>query len=143
MNIYLDTMKKIGADGVDFVPIGTTMFDPSSINVIESISRETFEVYPDTPTPKTATIFWKLVNGRKEYIPVTNLENVDDDYTSSRKTRYQEFMGMTLDELASWAIFEVPWSAIDTIVCSALDRTVHANREDCTEHNKKYLMGYN
>lgn len=65
-NFILKEMNDLGADGVDFVPLGTK---PNSLckKIIKSLTRERINS-SDEAYPKSDRIYWKIVNGRKEYI---------------------------------------------------------------------------
>lgn len=65
MNYYMDKMEELDADGIDFVPI---MFSKEEQfrHIIASYTKEEFKTV--TGIPKTSYVFWKMVNGKKEYI---------------------------------------------------------------------------
>lgn len=56
-------MDKVGADGVDFIPI---FYNPEIAPIICSYTREEFE--EQNYYPKSGRRYWKIVNGIKEYI---------------------------------------------------------------------------
>lgn len=63
MNYILEEMNKIGADGVDFVPIWLGGGIPP---IIRSYTKE--ECEHTKAYPKTNRMYWKMVDGKKEYI---------------------------------------------------------------------------
>lgn len=59
MGVILKEMKKIGADGVDFVSIGNgTIYD--------SMTKE--QIKKNVPYPRSNRRYWKMVNGEKVYL---------------------------------------------------------------------------
>lgn len=63
MNYILSEMNKLGADGVDFVPI---IFDGVFPKIICSYTKE--ELNDIKGYPKSGRKYWKIINGKKEYI---------------------------------------------------------------------------
>lgn len=64
-NLYLDDLIKLGADGVDFVPIFTPEI-PEPEDIIVSYTKE--QMYEQQGFPKTSRRYWKMENGEKKYI---------------------------------------------------------------------------
>lgn len=67
MNYYIDKLNEIGADGIDFMPISEALSkrDYLRVNVILSYTKEEFENVKYIP--KTAYLFWKMIDGKKVY----------------------------------------------------------------------------
>ena len=65
-DFILKEMNDLGADGVDFVPLGTK---PDSLHkrVFKSFTKEQINS-SDEAYPRSDRIYWKRVSGRKEYI---------------------------------------------------------------------------
>lgn len=59
MNWLLEEMYKVGADGVDFVPLGGT-------HIYATYTRE--EVANGIAVPRSDRRYWKWTNGNKEYL---------------------------------------------------------------------------
>lgn len=68
MDYILEEMNKFGADGVDFVPMDFALAqgDYHLCKVIESYTKEEWE-QGVVAYPKSARLYWKMVNGKKEY----------------------------------------------------------------------------
>lgn len=71
MDYILDKMNELNADGIDFVPISVALLrhDYCLCEVIESYTKEEW-VKGDRSYPKTAYLFWKMIDGKKEYCEV-------------------------------------------------------------------------
>lgn len=63
MDYILEEMNKIGADGVDFVPIWYNSNIPQIICSYTKEECKTIKGYP-----KTNRKYWKFVDGKKKYI---------------------------------------------------------------------------
>lgn len=63
MNYYLEKMIELDADGIDFVPIHLKGMIP---NIFASYTKEEFENVK--AIPKTPYLFYKIIDGKKEYI---------------------------------------------------------------------------
>lgn len=66
MEYYVEQMKELGADGIDFIDIGELAFNKQHPHVLLSVTKEEFADI--RAIPKTGYRFWKLVNGNKVYI---------------------------------------------------------------------------
>lgn len=64
MNYYIDKMNELGADGIDFVYLGFITRGQGAI--IKSYTRE--ELLNNPSTPRADYRFWKMKDGKKEYI---------------------------------------------------------------------------
>lgn len=64
MDYILDEMDKVGADGVDFVPLWFDKRFP--LPVICSYTKE--EWHNVKAYPKSNRMYWKMIEGRKQYI---------------------------------------------------------------------------
>lgn len=64
MDYILEEMNNVDADGVDFVPIWFDEHLPPPI--ICSYTKE--ELKNITGYPKSNRMYWKIINGKKEYI---------------------------------------------------------------------------
>lgn len=64
MNLILEEMNKIDADGVDFVPLWFDKRFPPP--VIRSYTKEEYIVAK--AYPRSNRLYWKMINGKKEYI---------------------------------------------------------------------------
>lgn len=63
MDYILEEMNRIGADGVDFVPI---WFGEGIPPIICSYTKEEWK---DVKAyPKTNRLYWKIVDGKRQYI---------------------------------------------------------------------------
>ena len=67
MNYFLEKAIELDADGIDFVPLNFSGFIP---DVIESYSRKELENIK--AIPRTNYLFYKIINGRKEYININS-----------------------------------------------------------------------
>lgn len=68
MNHYLEKMMELGADGIDFIPIDSYLINKvGNTNIVASYTRKDFEKR-EIDTPKTVYLFYKIINGKKEYI---------------------------------------------------------------------------
>ena len=67
MNYILEEMNKCGAEGVDFVPFSDELINKHYYlcQILESYTKEEFK--NNVSYPKTPRLYWKMVNGRKEY----------------------------------------------------------------------------
>lgn len=65
MNYIVEEMDKLGADGVDFVPVCTTK-DTFPKMIYMSKTRQ--EMLEAPGWPKTSRLYWKLVEGHKVYL---------------------------------------------------------------------------
>ena len=63
MNYILSEINKLGADGVDFVPI---VYNDVLPQIICSYTKE--EIEDIKGYPKSGRKYWKIINGKKEYI---------------------------------------------------------------------------
>lgn len=63
MNYILEEMNKVGADGVDFVPVFVYGDIPQ---IICSYTKE--ELQHINYFPKSARRYWKMIDGEKKYI---------------------------------------------------------------------------
>lgn len=71
MDYILEEMNKVSADGVDFTPISDSYFRKQYefCKVIESYTKERWiATSGHRCIPKTPYLFWKLVDGNKNYI---------------------------------------------------------------------------
>lgn len=67
MNYYLEKMIELDADGIDFIPIGWYLFGKESVpDIIASYTIEEFKNV--NCIPKTGYSFYKIIDGKKEYI---------------------------------------------------------------------------
>ena len=64
MDYILEEMDKVGADGVDFVPLWFDKRFPPP--VICSYTKE--EWYHVKVYPRSNRMYWKMIDGRKQYI---------------------------------------------------------------------------
>ncbi|WP_313069922.1 hypothetical protein [Lacrimispora sp.] len=66
---YLSKMKELDADGIDFIPISNALSnrDYQFCKVIASYTKEEW-IKGVGAIPKTPYLFWKVVNGKKEYL---------------------------------------------------------------------------
>jgi hypothetical protein len=62
-NHYLKEMEENKADGIDFIAFGPAKPFP---NILASYTKEKLETI--TATPRAGYKYWKMVNGKKEYI---------------------------------------------------------------------------
>ena len=62
-NFYLDKMKELKADGIDFMSI---WFGEGLPPIISSYTKEEFKDV--SVVPKTNYKYWRIVNGEKQYI---------------------------------------------------------------------------
>ncbi len=69
MDYYLSKMEELGADGIDFIPISNALADKNCqlCEVITSYTKEEW-IKGVGGIPKTSYLFWKIVDGKKEYI---------------------------------------------------------------------------
>ncbi len=58
-----DEMDRLGADGVDFIPV---FYDRTMAPIICSYTKE--EMKSQRSYPKSDRRYWKIVNGNKEYV---------------------------------------------------------------------------
>lgn len=65
-DLILKEMNDLGADGVDFVPLGTKPDSPYK-RIFKSLTKEQIN-FSDEVYPRSDRIYWKRVSGRKEYI---------------------------------------------------------------------------
>ena len=67
-NYYLNKIKELEADGVDFIPLSESLMkrDYLNLKIIRSHTRADLEFGIDY-FPKTPYLFWKMVNGVKTY----------------------------------------------------------------------------
>lgn len=67
MNNYIAKLNELDADGIDFIPISDILSkkDYLEINIISSYTKE--ELKNIVYIPKTAYLFWKIVDGKKVY----------------------------------------------------------------------------
>lgn len=72
MNRYLEGAINFDADGIDFIAIGE--YNKKFPKVIESYTRE--QLKEQVCFPKTCYLFYKIVNGQKEYL--RDREIIDD-----------------------------------------------------------------
>lgn len=63
MDFILEEMNRVDADGVDFVPI---WLDESLPPIICSYTREEWQNVK--AYPKSNRMYWKMVDGKKEYV---------------------------------------------------------------------------
>lgn len=67
MNYYLKKMKEINADGIDFMPISEFLATGNGIpNIVASYTIKEFKNVKYIP--KTGYLFYKIIDGKKEYI---------------------------------------------------------------------------
>ena len=67
MNYYLEKMIELNADGIDFIPISHFLATrEGNPNIVASYTKEEFKNIKCIP--KTGYLFYKIVNGKKEYI---------------------------------------------------------------------------
>ena len=66
-DFILDEMIELEADGVDFVPIFTTPENIYMASFCKSYTKEQW-IASDGSYPKSGRLYWKMVNGKKEYI---------------------------------------------------------------------------
>ena len=64
MNYIVEEMDKIGADGVDFVPV--CMKKEAIKHIFLSKTRQ--QMIDDPLYPKSGRLYWKLVDGHKVYL---------------------------------------------------------------------------
>lgn len=64
-DFILSEMERLNADGVDFVPLFTKI--NNIIQIYESYTKEEW-ISSDKSYPKTQRLYWKMINGKKEYI---------------------------------------------------------------------------
>lgn len=66
---YLSKMKELGADGIDFIPISSVLAEKKYqlCEVIASYTKEDW-IKGVGSIPKTPYLFWKIVEGGKEYL---------------------------------------------------------------------------
>lgn len=71
MDYILEEMNKCGADGVDFVPFSNELFSGNYIlcEIIESHTKEEWK-QGVISYPKTPRLYWKMINGKKEYCKI-------------------------------------------------------------------------
>ena len=89
MNYYLEKAIKLNADGIDFVPMSIGNVP----NIIASYTREELENVKGFP--KTNYLFYKIVNGRKEYINLDKQKEVV-------MTRFENIQKMNIEEMAKF-----------------------------------------
>lgn len=65
MNYIVEEMDRLGADGVDFCPICFGR-DESIKRIFLSKTRQ--QMIDDPTYPKSARLYWKIVNGNKVYL---------------------------------------------------------------------------
>lgn len=63
MDFILEEMNKVGADGVDFVPV---WFGEGIPPIIRSYTKE--ECQQNKAYPKSNRMYWKMIDGKKEYV---------------------------------------------------------------------------
>lgn len=63
-DFILSEMERLNADGVDFVPLFTEI--NNIIQIYESYTKE--EWISGVCYPKARRVYWKMINGKKEYI---------------------------------------------------------------------------
>ena len=80
MNFYLKQMEELGADGIDFVPIG---FSNEFSRIIKSYTKEEFKAV--TIYPRSSYKFWKLINGVKTYIPNVSQQMTEEQMRQRMK----------------------------------------------------------
>lgn len=80
MNFYLKQMEELGADGIDFVPIG---FSNEFSRIIKSYTKEEFKAV--TTYPRSSYKFWKLINGVKTYIPNVSQQMTEEQMRKRMK----------------------------------------------------------
>ena len=67
MNFYLEKMIELDADGIDFIPISQFLATREGIpNIVASYTKEEFKNVKYIP--KTGYLFYKIIDGKKEYI---------------------------------------------------------------------------
>lgn len=66
-DFILKEMEEWGGDGVDFVPVFTTPETILHTKIIKSYTKEQW-IASDGSYPKSGRLYWKMVNGKKEYI---------------------------------------------------------------------------
>lgn len=67
MNYYLEKMMELDADGIDFIPINSYLINKVGITgIVKSYTRKEFENVKDIP--RTPYLYYKIINGKKEYI---------------------------------------------------------------------------
>lgn len=62
-NCYVQEMEERKADGIDFIAFGPAKPFP---NILASYTKE--EMVNVTATPRAGYKYWRMVNGKKEYI---------------------------------------------------------------------------
>lgn len=67
MNFYIEEMTRLYADGIDFIDIGELLKrDTPPYKVLLSVNKDDFSKL--SSIPKTGYKFWKLKDGKKEYL---------------------------------------------------------------------------
>lgn len=67
MGYYSEKMIELDADGIDFIPIGWYLFGRKGVpDIIASYTKEEFKNV--NGIPKTGYSFYKIIDGKKEYI---------------------------------------------------------------------------
>ena len=66
MNTYLEKMIELDADGIDFIPFKESLKNAFQ-NVVTSYTKEELEKGANC-FPRMPYRFWKIVNGKKEYL---------------------------------------------------------------------------
>lgn len=64
MNYIVEEMDKLGADGVDFVPV--CMKKEAIERIFLSKTRQ--QMIDDPSYPKSGRLYWKMVDGHKVYL---------------------------------------------------------------------------
>ena len=65
MNLYMEEMTRLHADGIDFIEIGELWRGPP-YKVLLSVNKDDFSKL--SSIPKTGHKVWKIKDGKKEYI---------------------------------------------------------------------------
>ena len=66
-DFILKEMEERDADGVDFVPVFTNPDNILYQKIIMTYTKKEW-IDSDGSYPKSGRVYWKLVNGKKEYI---------------------------------------------------------------------------
>lgn len=67
MNLYIEEMTRLQADGIDFIEIRELLrCSQPPYKVLLSVNKDDFIKL--SSVPKTGYKFWRLKNGKKEYL---------------------------------------------------------------------------
>lgn len=128
MNYYLEKAIKLNADGIDFVPMSIGNVP----NIIASYTREELENVKGFP--KTNYLFYKIVNGRKEYINLDKQKEVV-------MTRFENIQKMNIEEMAKFfstnSLPDLPHSPCT--ICQHNEEISCAKPDACTTEYKMEL----